>query len=512
MSVDGPPDSAAHRPDVGAQAASIAGGSFWVLLGGVGENGVRVLTSLLLGRVLGPVGYGLYAAASTVVQIAAALLPLGVDGGALYFGARFRRQGDVPATKGLLQVAAVIVGVMGPLGALGLLVYARSDAALLAARPGLGGALELAAPAVFFGAVLSVAVGALQALRDVRSQVLGAQVGLPTVTLLASLLFLGLGFGVDGALAALSLGYLFAMVVCLWALWRHYGALLRDRSVQAQRALRPLLAYSLPQALARTLWRANQWADILMLTALASLDQVGIYRAAVMLASFGALPVLALSTLFNPTIAELVAAGELNRLNALLKVVTRWLLLVSAPGYLVVLLAPDLCLYAFDEVYALGAPALAILMWGQAVYVACAINSALVPMSGMAGVNFGQALVAFALNVALNLLLIPQYGQAGAAAASSIAISLWSIWKLHTTWRALGCFPFGWQAAAIVGSALLIGGAAWCLVGTAPVATRLAGVGVAVCLQLGASWAFGRGPEDRLLVEKLKARLARRRA
>jgi O-antigen/teichoic acid export membrane protein len=480
-----------------------------VLVGGVGENGLRVLTSLLLARVLGPLGYGLYAAASTVVQIAAALLPLGIDGGALYFGARFRQRQDRAGAKGLLQAAALVVGLLGPLGALGLYLVGRFGAERLADRPGLALALQVSAPAVLFGAVLSVAVGALQAERAVKAQVLGFQVGLPLVTLLGSLAALGMGFGVEGALGAMVLGYAVAAAACTRAVWRLHAPLLRDRAVVGRLDLGPLLRYSLPQALARTLWRANQWADVLMLTALASLDEVGIYRAAVMLASFGALPVLALSTLFNPTIAELVAAGDLRRLDALLKVVTRWLLVVSAPGYLVVLLVPDLCLLVFDEAYTLGAPALAVLMAGQAVYVACAINSALVPMSGMATLNFAQALAAFLLNLGLNAWLIPTMGQLGAAVASSVAIAAWSLWKLGTTWRLLGCFPFGRAAAGVVLSALLIGGLAWWLIGGASPAVRLGGTAVAVLAQIGAGWWFGRGPEDAMLVARIRAKLSR---
>ena len=49
--------------------------------------------------------------------------------------------------------------------------------------------------------------------------------------------------------------------------------------------------------------------------------------------------------------------------------------------------------------------------------------------------------VTAALNVALNLLLIPSYGMAGAAAATAVTTAVWNLAMLVYGWRVLHINP-----------------------------------------------------------------------
>jgi O-antigen/teichoic acid export membrane protein len=306
--------------------------------------------------------------------------------------------------------------------------------------------------------------------------------------------------------------HLLAVLAGAARVWRQFGALLRDRTVRPAWELGQLLRYAVPQSFARVLYRANLWVDILMLTWLATMTDVGIYRVSVALAMLGALPVMASTTMFGPVVAELVYAKELGRLDALLRIVTRWLIVIAAPLYLTVLLLPDIVLALFDPAYQAGAVALGVLMAGQAIYVACAPTGACLTMAGYGMTNLINGVLAVGLNIALNAWLIPRHGIMGAAAASATALSFWSLLRVVQVRVLLKCTPWSIGAFAVilatVGSGFLVhiivGGMGW--------APRIGATAGAIVLLMAAIWRFGRTPADEAVFEVIRAKVARWRS
>lgn len=490
------------------EAANIAGGSAIVMAGGLGERVIRMVLSWLLARWLGPVGFGLYTFVQTLVATIVSLSALGTDGGIVFFGARYRKAGEHERLKGTLLLCLGIAVAAGTVCTLA--VAAVGFAAVPSTEQGqaLAG-LRIGALSVGLGTALAVLVGGLIAARDMRGQALTGQLGLPLFTLLLSGAAVGAGHGVDGALWALAAGYGLAAAWALILFWRRFGPLLRDRAVVPRWEPGALLRYSLPQSLARSLYQANLRVDILMLTAMASLSEVGVYKIATMIAQLGALPVMASTTMFGPVVSELVYARETIRLQALLRVVTRWLLILSAPLYLGLILLPDALLALFDEEYRSGGRALAILLLGQAVYVAGGPSGALVTMGGYSGANLLNGLVSVGLNLVLNTLLIPRMGMEGAALASAISIVAWTALRVLQARWLLGCTALDGRVASALGLAIGAGALAAWLGDGQPFWARLV-------LTLGAIAVFAAGialggstPEDRAVLERFTARLRR---
>lgn len=500
-----PPESADQG--TAKDAAAIAGGSAIVMAGGIGERGLRFVINWMLARFLGPTAFGIYSFVQTAVATLVSLSALGTDGGIVFFGARYRKQGELDRLKGTLLSCLAVGTVTGALFSAGLWWVGRSwDVA--PDKADAVAALSIGAVSVFLGTVLAVLVGGLVAAKDMRGQAIVAQLGLPALTLVTAGGALMLGLGVDAALWALALAYGGSVVLGLLLFWRRFGALLTDRAIAARTELPALLRYSIPQSLARSLYQANLRVDILMLTALASLSEVGIYKIATMIAQLGAMPVMASTTMFGPVVSELVYGRELERLDRLLRVVTRWLVIISAPAYIVLLLLPDVVLLVFDAEYAAGGRALAILMLGQAVYVACAPSGALVTMGGYAGTNFINGVVSVGVNVLLNALLIPRFGLEGAAMASAVAIVTWSVLRVIEARLLLQCFAFDRRVLVAIAVAVAAGGTAFLLGQDQGLVLRVALAGVAVLVFLGAVALGGRTEADQLVLGRVSERFA----
>ncbi len=495
---------------VAADAAAIAKGSAVVMAGGIGERGLRFVINWVLARFLGPTAFGVYSFVQTMVATLISLAALGTDSGIVYFGARYRKAGERDRLKGTLLSCLVIGVVAGAVFSGGLWLASR-QLQVGADKAAAVHALSIGAVSVFLGTVLAVLAGGLVAAKNMRAQALVLQLGLPAMILVTAGAALLLGAGETGALWALAVAYGISVLHGLVWFWRQYGRLLRDGTVRARPELPRLLRYSIPQSLARSLYQANLRIDILMLTALAALSDVGIYKIVTMIAQLGALPVMASTTMFGPVVSELVYGRQIDRLQALLRVVTRWLLIIAAPAYIVLLLVPDLVLLVFDEQYAAGGRALAVLMMGQAVYVACATSGTVVSMAGYSGANLFNGVVSVALNVALNALLIPRLGLEGAAVASAVAITAWSLLRVVEARWLVGCVAFDRRVLSVLGVASLVTLVAAGIGRDASLLARCGLAGVAVLVFVGFVFAAGRTDEDELVLGRVRSRLSRLR-
>ena len=204
-----------------------------------------------------------------------------------------------------------------------------------------------------------------------------------------------------------------------------------------------LLRYSVPLCFTALLFRLNLWMDIIMLGVLSDSTEVGLYKIMSALAMLAGIPVSALITIFNPIISEHIERKALTELNDLLKTVTRWLIVISIPIILGMLLLTELVLWPFDSEYMVGENALIILLLGQVVWVACSPAMRIVPMSGYSMLTLGNSTGAAVLNIGLNIWLIPKYGATGAAiSATASTLCTWSLWRIGETWWISRCFPF----------------------------------------------------------------------
>ncbi len=501
-------DPSTKTTSLGHDAAQIARGSAIVMAGGIGERALRMLTTWFLSGALGVVGFGLYAFATTVVGIIGALAPLGMDAGLTMFGARYRASSEKSRLRGTLLYGLGTVAISAPVFSLATYGVVRLGW-VLSDRPEEAAALMIVSTAIALAAILSSAVAVLISAKDMVGQALSSQLAVPAATLGGAAIAVLLNTGTHGVLIAFVVAHGVGALIALRRVLRQDGSLLANRTVPAEVNLSGLFAYALPQSFARILYRANLWVDILMLTALASLTDVGVYRVSVAIAMLGALPVMASTTMFGPVIAELVYTKQADRLNQLLGVVTRWLIVIAVPLYATVLLVPDVVLALFDDAYQPGAKALGVLMVGQAFYVACAPTGAILTNAGHSLLNLLNGLISVGLNIALNLLLIPDHGIMGAAFASATALSVWSVLRLTQVRILHKCWPFSWHGAmsvaVIAGSLGLLH---WGLNGQT-ILVRVSGVVLANLVGLGAFWSFGRTAEDNLVIDRVRAKIRR---
>lgn len=503
MAAESPPP-----PDVSQDAARIASGGGIVLAGSLVDRALRLLLGMLLARMLGVDAFGSYQYVVRTLTVIAVAAPMGQDISMVFFGARFRKLGDLARLKGSFLFGAATTTVLG------VALAAATGAAILGGHLGDDGeraAMLAFVPVIALMPVLNFLVSCLRAFKDMRGNAIAFQLVLPISLLVGQIVAVGLlGGGVVEALLAFLASQVCAILTAAVLVWRHYGSLLMDRSIRPRLHAGRQLAYAIPQGVMGVVFRANTWMDVIMLGWLMTDTDVGQYAPATALVAIGAVPAVSLNTMFNPVISELVHSRELARLGEILKVLTRWLLIFAVPFFAVLLLVPDGTLgLVYGPDYTPGATALQILVIGSLFSAVFAPTMRVIPMSGHSLLNLINGLFALGLTVTLNYLLIPRYGIIGAAMGTTITLSAWSVWRLIEVWHLFRLSPIS-RRTLLVGGVCggTLGGLVWLTAGSG-VGLRVGVTAAFLLAYVAFVYAFGREADDALITARLQKRLGR---
>ncbi|MBA3916778.1 MAG: oligosaccharide flippase family protein, partial [Acidobacteriales bacterium] len=96
-----PTGAAASQGNQDGDVTKLAAGAGVALGGKVLGRGVRLMVDVVLARVLGPVGFGLYAIGWTITRIITLVTPLGLNIGVIRYGAKYWKK-DPARLKGVI--------------------------------------------------------------------------------------------------------------------------------------------------------------------------------------------------------------------------------------------------------------------------------------------------------------------------------------------------------------------------------------------------------------------------
>jgi O-antigen/teichoic acid export membrane protein len=207
-------------------------------------------------------------------------------------------------------------------------------------------------------------------------------------------------------------------------------------------------------------------ADIVLVAALRSPKEAALYAAATRFVVLGQLGVQALQQALSPQLAALFAQRDHANARDVYRATTAWAMLLAWPTYIAcAVLAPNL-LRVFGANYDTVAPVVVMLSIAMLAATASGAVDTVLLMSGHSWMSLGNNLFALALNLGLNVVLIPKYGAVGAGIAWTVAIVLRNLlpmiqiaWKYHIS-------PIGRETVLVAVTSLLT-------VGLLPLVLRL---------------------------------------
>lgn len=398
------------------------------------------LVVLVLARVLGEDGYGLYAVIFAWVTVLSIPAQFGLPNLVVRETARIGVSAHPGAVRGLWRRAIWVVLVASAVILVAALGWAQ-----------VGGLSPLTQAALLAGLLL-IPLRAMAGVFSAGLRGLGRVITgqLPEFVLRPGLFLVLVGGAVwlaAGAaltardalwlhLAAAGVALVFAMVM----LARHAPA--RGEGDGNPLGLHAMLVSSGTLGLIAGAQVLNQNLDVIMLGALSDTATAGVYKVAASTAILATFALQAINQVLMPRIAAAHARGDRAAMQRLARKSARLILLSAVLATVVLVVMGEWLLgQAFGAGYAAGYPVLVILLVGQLGNALCGSVISILNMTGHERDTLAGVVVACVLNVALNAVLIPLYGAMGAAIATAATMLAWNLILFRQVWRRLGINP-----------------------------------------------------------------------
>lgn len=460
------PDVLASPGAPGTSAKSQIRGSSLLLVGRTMSMAVNFFVQVLIVRYLTKTDYGAFAYALALAEVGQMVATFGLDRTLTRFLSIDDERGHHDRLFGTLAFAFALIGGLG-LGVVILVV------GIQAALPGglvndthaamLLTILILLAPIQAFDSLMTGVLSVFASPRSIfiRRFVVAPGLKLAVITLLvlgqAGVDFLAWGYVVAGLIGVGVYAVLLARLLRVRGLWAKF----RPRHMDIP--VRELLLFTIPLLTTDLVYIVMNTSDVILLGWFRGTADVAAFRVVIPAAGLNLLVFSSFTLLYVPAASRLFARNDHGAVRDLYWQTAIWMAVVSFPLFaLTFSLAGELTQALYGERYASSAPYLAMLSLAYYFNTALGFNGLTLRVFGamrsIVLINVGAA----ALNIVLNLILIPLYGPLGAAIGTSISLIAHNVLKQIGLRRMTGISLFDAQYVSVY--AVIAAGAAFLLV------------------------------------------------
>lgn len=447
-----------NEDSIAGSLRSITYGASLSIGGKVILNVLKFVTNLLLTRGLNAALYGVYTYGYTLLSICTILGTLGTNQSVLRFLPK--HEDTAEAQNAVLGIAYVTVFATSLLVAGGIYVTAPVITDLTLGDSLLTAVLRLLAIMLPFNTLANLTKSVFRATERLEYQVLIQSVVTPTVRILAIGTALLLGYSLIGVVAALVIATAIVLVVALVILLvRLKFKPQLDRTFDGTREF---YNFSLPLAFKNIGSYMYSRVDLLMLGILLTQSDVGIYKVALIVSSLIVMPLTGFNQLFPPVASRLYSNDEMEELESVYRTVTRWTLTVALMPALGIIIYRAEVLAIFGSDFTVGASVLVLLTVAKLTNCAVGPCGYVLMMTEHQYLNLINQWTLGILNVALNYVLIVNYGFIGAAIATASILAGINVLRVVEIWYTEGLFPYSRQywkpvTAGVGGAAVMVG-------------------------------------------------------
>ena len=455
-----PPEPAGDA--VQRDLTGLARGGVLNLAGAVATGLLHFVLLVVVTRGLGAEGTGAFYEAVALFLILSSAAALGADVGLSRMVPRYRALGRVRDLRRGLSVSLWPVVAAG--GLLGVVTYrfAPELADVFSRRGGQGQLIDFIRTFALFVPVSALSLAVFAATRGfatMRPTVVLDKVLRPALQplLLLAAILAGAGSTVI-ALAylgpyvpALVAGLVWMVMLLRRAERRQDVAADPEPAQPVGRLLGEFWRFTGPRGLAAIFQTTSLWLNTLLIGALRSTKEAGVYAASSRYLAMAAMAAVAIRQVLAPKLSELLARRSTERAAAAFQTTTSWMVALNWPIYLALLTFGAVLLQVFGRDFAGGEVVLVVLAATMLAATAVGPVDVVLLMGGRSSWNLVNTLVSLGANLALNFTLTPRYGLAGASVALAVGILLNNLLPLAQVWRSMGLHPFGPGAGMAAG-------------------------------------------------------------
>ena len=398
--------------------------------------GLAYLAQILLARWMSGSDYGIYVYVWTWVLLLGSMMDFGLSASAQKIIPEYRTRGEHALLRGFLS------------GSRWMTFAVASAVSLL-----LAGIVKLLSPWLNPGEVVPLYIGCLTLPAFVVANTQDGiarshdwmRLGLMPqfivrqaliIGLTAGFFVLGFDLGATAAMAASAAAVWIAMIGQMIVLNRR----LADQVEAGPKTydIRGWLAISLPILLVESFYLLLSYTDVLVLQQFRSSEEVGVYFAVVKTLALVSFIHYAMSATTAHRFAEYNALGDRARLSAYVAHAINWTFWPSLAATIVLLAFGKPLLWLFGPQFVVGCDIMFVAAIGLVVRSAIGPVERLLNMLGHQHICALAYALAFVMNVALCIALVPRFGGRGAAAATSLSLTFETVLLFWIVRRRLG--------------------------------------------------------------------------
>lgn len=375
---------------------------------------IGLFSTVLIARLLGPEGQGVYTLIILLPTMLVTFLNLGIGPATVYFtGSKKYSLNTIISTNivlsFILSIVAVIIGLIAILIFKGSTFEGAPTTALLT--------VLFILPFLFFSSFMQAIYQGTENFKRYNYIQISSKL-IQILTLIIMVFFVDLSL--RGVLSSFIIGNCMpSILILLYLLKDKVKINLKDFSLSLTF---DFLKYGYRAHLSNIVAFLNYRLDILMISFFLNPMAVGIYNVAVAIAERLWIFSQPLSTTLFPRISTIKNENERSILTAK---VARNTLYISAIFGLIFFMISDVVVFLlFGEEYSKASIIIKILLFGITFFAAERILSNYFAGTGTPEINLYTGLITLISNAILNVILIPKYGISGASLSTSISYSL----------------------------------------------------------------------------------------
>jgi len=394
---------------------------------------ISFVFNVILARMLGADGVGVYFLAYTVTRIASIIGRVGLDQAVLRYVAAGSSQGQLNQIVGVYRYAVLITSTLSVL-ATAIVFLSAPLFGQLFNEPSLVEPLRIMSFSIFPWALIFIQSRALQGMERIGDSIFIEMLGIPFVNI-PLVLVMTAGYGLIGAAGSYVISTFLILLLGV-LLWRKITPDLRG--VEGEFDLKLLMTTSMPLFWVDFTIIVMGMTDTLILGVLATSTDVGIYDTAKRVSALAGAMLSPINMVVAPKFAGMYAKGEIQKLGRLARNSAKFVTVISIPYLVLFMLVPEWILSVFGSDFAEGAPALMVLALSGFVNAFTGSVGFILVMTGNEKLMRNNAIATSIFKIILQLSLIPFLGFLGAAIATAIADATRNLISVYLVYRQFG--------------------------------------------------------------------------
>ena len=383
----------------------------------------RYIFSIVMARLLGAQMLGIYSLGNAVTRIAEIFALMGLDNGVLRFVSR-----DTENTQNVNSsiYSSLKVGLLSSI-VISIILFFSAELIVnnfLKEDKFLIIVIKLFSLSLPFSVLTLISSSATQAFKILKYKIFVNQIVNPLTLLIAfisSFYFLGTKLSIlIPTVTSAIIGLIFILKFL-----RNFAKISFKNLIKSE-VNKEILRFSIPLMFVSAIGIIMHWVDIVMLGVLSNATDVGMYHPIDRTAGLVRMILFAFAGIFAPIFSENYFKKNIAGMKESYQSSSKYILTFSLPVFIFLFIFASPMLSLFGSEFQ-NEVALKILLTGIFVQTIFGLGSSTLSMSGNTTFNLINVSIALILNVALNYILIPQYGIIGAALSTAIALFILSI-------------------------------------------------------------------------------------